>query len=176
MDVWASLVKIRASGNTRSTFPLGDSQPEQLELCLIVRACGLWASQAPPCPSSPWPLPFATPAVFPLTHSFTFPSRPLKAFTFSTPERELRETRGQHVFPDGKREVGKKEGGSAGSVNSPAKAGGVKQPAAGSWVLALLVLLSLASPALTRFLTQDCPSAASDLLGPALDMWGQGYR
>lgn len=38
---------------------------------------------------------FANPVIFPPTHASTFPSGPLKAFTFSTPAKDWRERRGQ---------------------------------------------------------------------------------
>ena len=45
---------------------------------------------------------FANPVIFPPTHASTFPSRPLKAFTFSTPGKDRRERRGQFYLGLGK--------------------------------------------------------------------------
>lgn len=138
---------------------------------------------------------FANPVIFPPTHASTFPSRPLKAFTFSTPAKDWREKRGQFYLGLGKglgRGSELRAGSGKISVCSPRggrgrrgrkrkaawtskepkqRQGREKQP-----VLGLPVLLNLALAALMWLLTQECPSCASPLLVPTTDRREQGYK
>ena len=198
MGVLASLLKIRNSGKTGSTFPLGDPQ---LELVRAVLASEAWwrpslmGTWYPWLPISSQSAAFVNLAIAPPTHASTFPSTSVEAFTFSTLGRSQRERRGQFYLGLGKR-LGR--GGELraepGKINmySPrgnkGRRGGRKKAA---WTskqpkqkqgreeqphLGLPVLLSLALAALMGVLTQDSPNSVSDLLGPASDWREQGDR
>ena len=104
MGVLASLVKIRNSGKTGSTFPLGDPQLELIRAVLFSedRWPSLTGYVVPVGPIIAQSAAFVNLVIVPPTHTSTFPSMSLKACTFSTLGRSHRERRGQCYLGLGK--------------------------------------------------------------------------